>query len=354
MNKAERTEIESAWQQLRKQVEEDPLKESFGLDLLRGRSLKPYCTLEHLHMQVQGDDAFLRNMLQRILIWDLDQFVPVFFIASDDETGLLEEITKIMAEEGGRNNVIFLYSRSRPKLSIKSFHLPHLFEKKMFDTLTLRHLYVEMGEKTDHEDGRLLSKLGAEIQRHFPFVEEPWVFKPRKPFVYLIYPEKLASKFPLNGYIERLADYVSFRVLTENVKIFGNEEASLVYGPGVYPVESCERMRDYCYKHLSKHDHPYYLTGKEYRKELKAAKELAKSIPLDQTAFGRFKSWYRPGREYAWFYPVKQNLGRTPYECPSEALSWEQKPESPVIGEPNNAAGSPAVRKILEDLRPRR
>jgi hypothetical protein len=350
MKKVENIEFITAWHELRKKVAEEPVADSLGLDLQRGDRLNPYNVLEHQHLQIFGKNVFLRNMIQRALIRDLDQFAPVFFIAPADETGLLEEITKVMTETNSRSNITFYYSRQRPKLSIQPAHILKIFKKEFFEGLDQYHLYVELDGKCFSEEKTLLSKLDLEIKCNFPIVEEPWCFKPRKPFVYLIYPEKLDKKFSLRDYVESLMDHVSFRVCAENYQLFNREKASLVYGPDLYPVETYEKMRSHCYAHFPANDRPYYLSESEYGNALKMAKEMAKCIPVDQTAFARFKSWLRPGYKYAWFYPVQQSLGRMPYEQPAVIASWVQQAKKLSLTADDN---NPSVSKILEDLRPK-
>jgi len=345
-------EFENAWQALRTESAEKPVPQALGLDLIRGELLETSHMIENLHLQVFGRDAFLRNMLQRILVWDMRQHVSIILLASGKEAGLLAEVAKVInGMKHSREHILLLYSPFHPKLSARSFHARDLFERETFQKLRHYHLYAELGNAYRQDEHSLLEDLKSEIKRRFAKEEDSPALS-YKPFVYIFRPEALPKDYLITDRTKDLKDYACFRIFSEGLQILNREESGLVYGPELYPAERLEEMRKHCYWQFERNEKNKFLSKPGNQEILKMAKELSKAIPVNQTAFGRFRDWYRPGWKYAWFYPVQQSLGRLPYERPSEFPKWENRPEPAV--KPKSPDEDPVILKILEDLRPKK
>ena len=243
MNKAD---FENAWRKLKTEIDENPVSQVLGLDLIRAKLLNSSHVLEHLHLQVFGKDAFLRNMLQRILVQNIRRNVPIILLASGKEEGLLEETAEIFnGIEHSREHILLLHSRLRPRLSVHSFQACDLFERKMFQKLRYHHLYAEFGDPYRRDDDVLLRELGNEIKQRFAEEEvSPWAFS-SKPFVYIFLPEALPKDYLISDRAKDLKDYACVRIFSEQVQMFNRQEAGAVYGPEIYSVESCEEMREH-------------------------------------------------------------------------------------------------------------
>lgn len=351
MNKVD---FENVWRSLKREIDEKPLSQALGLNLIRGELLETSHMIEKLHLQVFGKDTFLRNMLQRILLWDIRRFVSIILVASEKETGLLEEIVKIFNDfRHSRENILLLHSRHRPRRSVQPFKACDLFEREMSQKLQQNHLYIEMGDTFSSNNQILIQDLKSEIKRRFAEEEDSPVLS-YKPFVCIFRPEALPKDYLISDFTNNLKDCACFRIFSNEVQILSREESGLVYGPELYPAERLEEMRKHCHWRFERNEKNKFLSKPGNQEVLKMAKDLAKTIPLNQTAFGRFRDWYWPGWKYAWFYPVQQGLGRLPYNLPSEFSKWRNKPEHPAVAIPKSGGEDPALLKIIEDLRPKK
>ena len=79
------------WMSLKKEVEENLCPDSLGLNLIEGKPLLGRDVFSYANLQVFGEDQFLRNMLQRVLVWDVNQEIPVIVIARSQESELPKE-----------------------------------------------------------------------------------------------------------------------------------------------------------------------------------------------------------------------------------------------------------------------
>jgi len=344
---------ETYWIELKRRIDKEPLPGILGLDLIRGKPLYTQEVLNRFPLQVFGKDVFLRNMLQQILAWDLKQKVPIIFIASEGESGILEEINYVLKHVGEENPQPFLfYARLQPKLSVSSIDFSELFWSD-----ECKHLYVELDEEGKFWRDSFPSDLEKEIKRRFS-KETRFYFNAQNPFVYLFSPERL-KEHSLTDYAKRLKENVALRIFSEPIQLLSREEAGHIYGPEIYPAETYEKMRKGCYRAFEERrkwsERNEFFGPSETRERLKLARESAKEIPVTQTAFARFKRWNEKGEDYYWFYPVHQSLGRAPYEPPPKPHQVEKKPtRRKSIPGVSPADYDPSIIDIIEDLRPKR
>jgi len=330
-----KSQWEAYWNELKKQIDKDPLPGVLGLDLIRGKPLPTQDVLNRHPLQILGKAAFLRNMLQQILEWDLNREASLIFIAPEEGSGLLEEVNYVFKNAGEKPDSFLFYSRLRPKLSVSSLNFPDIFRLN-------KHLYMELGKEGDSL-GDVLFSLEKEIKGN--------------PFIYFFAPERL-ERHCIIDYAKRLKKNVSLRIFSESIQCLSHEEASLIYGPELYPLETYEKMRKHCYRAFEERrkwsEKNEFFGPSETREQLKLAKESAKAVPLAQTAFARFKLWNEKGENYYWFYPVRQSLGRMPCEPPPRPSQVEKKP-TPRKGVPgvDPADYDPRVIDIIQDLRPK-
>jgi len=330
---------------LKRKMDEEAYSNVFGIDLVRGAPLETCKVPNRPHFQVFGKEDFLRNIFQRILKMDVRHNSSVIFIATAKADGLLEEANQILASGNQEKpQDLFLYSRRLPEFSINS-----LKDAKLFDKDDPKHLYVEFDEAGACYGSDLLSKLGEEIEVRF--TENPlYYYSSHNPFIYLFRPENLLEKYPVINWVKKLDGHVSFRVFSGYVQLFNRNEASLLYGPELYPIKTCEKMRDYSYKAFERkrqwiRENEYF--GDTQNKDaLKAARTLVKELDIRQTAFGRFKLCDTDGYDHYWFYPVRQSMGSKPYRPP-------QKRSGNVTEavKPPSLDYSPDVADIIEALK---
>ena len=95
------------WQGLTKKVCQEPCPDMLGLDLNRGKFIYGQNILNAFHLQVFGQDAFLRNMMQRILKADIAQKArdaPIIVIVPDKREEILGEANKSFCRRDSSRN----------------------------------------------------------------------------------------------------------------------------------------------------------------------------------------------------------------------------------------------------------
>ena len=342
------------WQGLTRKVTQEPCPEALGFDLHRGKLLDTRSVLNAFHLQVFGQDIFLRNMMQRILETDIVQKSrrsPIIIIVPDNREEILEEINKIFASKTpyGANSLLF-YTHARSGRSVSLERALNLFELK-----TQTHLFMQLEVKYRPLDNPLLSHLSKEIKEKFRS-EILVPLAPDQPFIYLFCPEDMGTQDHVIEYIKGLKTHVCFRVFSKHtVSLFDDEESGLVYGPELYSVEMYKKMRRHFYWHLKqqrKWDKEKNFYGdRENSKILRWVKNSVAGIAENKTAFGRFRSPYGRGWEYFWFYPIPQNLGSLPYIRPPKTPD-ENNVSKPAGPEVSSQVQDPLL-EIINDLKPK-
>jgi len=341
------------WQGLTRKVTQEPCPEALGFDLHRGKLLDARSVLNAFHLQVFGQDVFLRNMMQRILETDAVQRSrrsPIIIIVPDNRKEILDEVNKVFANPTphGANSLLF-YKRAGSGRSVSLERAMNLFELK-----TQTHLFMELEVNYRPLDNSLLAHFNKEIKEKFRS-EILIHFMPDRPFIYLFCPEDMGTQDHVIKYIKGLKEHVSFRVFSKNAdSFFDPEEAGLVYGPDLYSVEMYEKMRRHFYLELKqqrKWDKEKSFYGdRENSKILRWVKSSVSGIAVNKTAFGRFRSPYDRGYEHFWFYPIPQNLGNLPYTRPPKTPD-ESNVSKPAGSEVPSQVQDPLL-EIINDLKP--
>jgi len=84
---------------------------------------------------------------------------------------------------------------------------------------------------------------------------------------------------------------------------------------------------------------------------LKSIKVFADRIPVNQTAFGRFKIG-EAAYEYAWLDPVCQGLGKNSWVRTGQMPAIQMSPMAPIKAK-QPAKEDPLTLKVIEDLKPK-
>lgn len=340
-----KAEWQAYWTALKRKMDEKPCPDLAGLDLIRGTVLPGSTIYDDFHLQIFGQDPFLRNMFQHALVRDAGQNVPIIILASSEESELPEEAFKVLDEKtDGSPGAAFFYDSGLPaKKSAATIDYSEFLE-----TGSCRFMFVKLNPEGIRVDKRMLAILEAAIKEHFDEGNAYW--RPNAcPLIYIFCPEALEPGYSILNFAKGLEDYVIFRIFSKEKQVLGAETASLIYGPDLYPVESYERMKKHCcrqFKEKSKWNNKHAFFGDEENQAvLKAAKKFFKNIPVQQTAFARLKTRYQTDQEYIWFYPVQQSLGKKPVERISSEI--ENKPRASAD------KPKPPRLQIVEDLRPK-
>lgn len=347
-----RDQWEAYWQGLKRRVEYEPCPGWMGLDLIRGSFIRTVHIVNIYHHQVFGREAFLRNMLQRILEADLAQTANqplIVAIVPNEKADLLEEVNRVFANTPGEEeNILLFYT---PVWSKRSVSLERA--KNLLESDRPVHLFLELEAKERPLDHPLLVHLTSEIKRKW----KEAIYRPhrqRQPFIYLFCPEDMGFRDHVVRYIEGLKEHTGFRIFSEDTRIFFNcAESSSIYGPDLYPAKTYEKMRRNFYRQFEqkrKWEEKHTFFGASENPEiLKAVRASAAEIPITRTAFGRFKVPHDGEYEHFWFYPIRQNLGSLTYHRPLKVLRDKSVPQS---AQPPAPVKDPIL-EIINDLRPK-
>ena len=335
------------FQSLTKKVCQEPCNEELGLDLIRGEFFRSQSVLNAFHLQVCGEDIFMRNTMQRALEADVVQRsdgASIIVIVPNNREEILDEVNKVFEKPTSRgvNNLLF-YKQAKSKRSVRLEDAMNLFEVK-----TQTHLFVELEAKFQPLDHPLLLHLNKKIKEKFRS-EILIHFMPDRPFIYLFCPEDMGSQDHVMEFIRGIKEHVNFRIFsTETSSFFDGEDTSRIYGPGLYSKEMCEKMRKHFYwRHKQKRKwnrDKSFFGDRENSKILRWVKTAVGGIDVMETAFGRFLTPYELGYNYFWFYPIWKNFGGLPYSLPSISKAADSKALSQV---------QDPLLEIMEDLKPK-
>ena len=332
---------------LKKEVEKERCPDSLGLNLIEGKHLLGRDILNYSHLQVFGEDQFLRNVLQRVLVQDVDRKIPVIAIALTRESELPKEFYKVFWDK-------------RPEEAERSFHyeahqkkpFPPVFNGAEFFQFGKRQfIYIRLGVESAAQDRSFLATIEKEIKIRFNQTDR--LFDAKRPAIYIFLPEKMEACHHITQYVESLSCYVTFRIFSKELQILSREVSSLVYGPGVYPEKSCKKIRKHCYwqfhqKRVREDWADFF--GFRMPVKLRLCKLFSEGIPIHQTAFGFFKI-NETVNEHALFYPVQQSLGKEDYYHTHQ--SDKPKTQKVLPARMNPPAEDPLIRQIFEDLKPK-
>jgi len=336
---------QSEWRELKRKVEEEPCPGVLGMDLIHGQLFKGVNFMQSFPLQVFGKKDFLRNVMQRVLEWDIGQKAPIIILAPAEETELPELVFKVFLDEmPWKPGSFFQYATCQVP------HVPPLFKSAdFFDSGESKFVYVKLGLEGLSRALRLLFAFESEIKA---LADNKYSSSSKngRPAIYIFQPELLEADYHISEYARGLKKNAELRVFSKELQIFNWNETSLIYGPELYPKKTYENMRWHCYYRLWKNrkwDKKNGFWGdREDPAVLKAAKVASEGIPIVQTAFARFKIEQSRGDEYFWFYPVRKDLGRESY-C---LLSEEN--ESLNKNSRIDAIKADPLAKVFNDLKP--
>ncbi|HCM42082.1 MAG TPA: hypothetical protein DIS66_02040 [Candidatus Omnitrophica bacterium] len=334
---------------LKKEAEEAPCPDSLGLDLIKGEPLLGRDILNYSHLQVFGKDQFLRNMLQRVLVQDVDRKIPVIAIALTRESELPKEFYKVFVDKKPEESERFFHYEAHQKESS-----PPLFNRAEFFQFGKRQfIYVRFGAESAARDRSFLSTIEEEIKIRFNRIDR---LSPdaKRPAIYIFLPEKIEPSHRITQYVESLSCYTAFRIFSKELQILDRDVSSLVYGPELYPEKDYEEMRKHCYwqfhRKKAREGGPGLFSFLRAPEKFKLVKRFSKGIPFHQTAFGCFKI-NETTNEYVWFYPVQQSLGKENYGQMHQNDEPENQRAVPV--KKKLPTEDPLIRQIFEDLKPK-
>ena len=333
---------------LKKEVEEAPCPDSLGLDLIKGEPLLGRDILNYSHLQVFGEDQFLRNMLQRILVQDVDRKIPVIAIALTRESELPKEFYKVFVDKNPEESEHFFHYEAHQK-----GNSPPLFNCAEFFQFGKRQfIYIRLGAESASKNRSFLATIEKEIKIRFNQIDR-LSFNAKRPAIYIFLPEKMEACHRITQYVESLSCYVAFRIFSKELRILSKDVSSLVYGPGFYQEKECKKMRKHCYwqfhqKRVREGWADFF--GFRMPVKIRLCKLFSEGIPAYQTAFGCFRI-KETVNEHAWFYPVQQSLGKEDYDHVHQSNAPESPKPAPVKEKP--PAEDPLIRKIFEDLKPK-
>lgn len=347
------------WQELKRQAEQEPCPGILGLDLITGKMLHGANAINVFPLQVFGKDDFLRNMLQRILEADVfkkSDSSSILVIVPPDESKLFGMVHKILRPSDSEDgHQLFFYKRYETKRSADLRLVRNLLkdESPSFMSGKTKHLYMALGRSLSRPlNDPLLLHLNKEMEKKFQSKGFSF-FRPVQPFVYLFYPEKMGPRSHVAEYIQRIQYNAIPRIFSEDLHVFfDHDDKSIVYGPGLFPKETCERMKQH-FCRQAETGWAYKKRGfwimKEDRILIKEAETLIASIPVTQTGFARFKNEYSRKHENFWFYPIQQGLGSLAYRRPLFPHS-----DGAVAADPFKKTTRPQdpLAKVMNDLRP--
>lgn len=332
---------------LKKEAEKERCPDSLGLNLIEGKHLLGRDILNYSHLQVFGEDQFLRNVLQRVLVQDVDRKIPVIAIALTRESELPKEFYKVFLDKRADKSERFFHYEAHQK-----GNFPPIFNCAEFFQFGKRQfIYIRLGAESAAQDKRFLATIEQEIKIRFNQTDR--LFDAKRPAIYIFLPEKMEACHHITQYVESLSCYVAFRIFSKELQILSREVSSLVYGPGVYPEKSCKKIRKHCYwqfhqKRVKEGWADFF--GFRMPVKLRLCKLFSEGIPIHQTAFGFFKI-NETVNEHAWFYPVQQSLGKEDYDYTHQSNETETPKPAPV--KKNPPVGDPLIRQIFEDLKPK-
>ena len=333
---------------LKKEVEEALCPDSLGLNLIEGKPLLGRNILNYANLQVFGKDKFLRNMLQRVLVWDVDHKIPVIAIAPTRESELPKEFHKVFLDKMPAESERFFHYEAHQKIPS-----PPVFNSAEFFQFGKRQfIYIRLGAESVPRDRSFLAAIEAEIEKRFNRIDQSPP-DAKRIAIYIFLPEMLESSHRIAQYAERLSCYAAFRIFSKELQILSGDVSSLVYGPELYPKKTYEKMRKHCYwefyKKKATESWSNFFGFLGMPEKFKLGKLFSGGIAIHQTAFGRFK--INETIEYAWFYPVQQSLGKETYALTHQSDEPENQKVLPA--QMNPPAGDPLIRQIFEDLKPK-
>ena len=332
---------------LKKEAEEARCPDSLGLDLIEGKPLLGRDIFNYPHLQVFGEDKFLRNVLQRVLVQDVDRKIPVIAIALTRESELPKEFYKVFLDKRPEESERFFHYEAHQKKSS-----PPIFNGAEFFQFGKRQfMYIRLGAESASQDRSFLATIEEEIKIRFNRIDR--LFDAKRPAIYIFLPEKIESSHRITQYVETLSYYVGFRIFSKELQILSRDASSLVYGPGVYSEKTRQKMRRHCYwqfhqKRAKESWADFFGFGMPVK--FKLCKLFSEGIPLHQTGFGRFKI-NETVNEHKWFYPVQQSLGKENYGQTHQSNEPENQKVLPA--KMNPPAGDPLIRQIFKDLKPK-
>jgi len=334
---------------LKKEAEEERCPDSLGLDLIEGKPLLGRDIFNYSHLQVFGEDKFLRNVLQRVLVQDVDRKIPVIAIALTRESELPKEFYKVFLDKRPEESERFFHYEAHQKKSS-----PPIFNGAEFFQFGKRQfIYIRLGAESASQDRSFLATIEAEIKTRFNRIDRSFL-DAKRPAIYIFLPEKIESSHRITQYVENLSCYTAFRVFSKELQILNGDASSLVYGPGFYSEKNWQKMRKHCYwqfhQKRSRESGPDFFSFLRMPVKFKLCKLFSEGIPVHQTGFGRFKI-NETVNEYAWFYPVQQSLGKENYDQTHQSDDFENQKVLPA--KMNPPAGDPLIRQIFEDLKPK-